>query len=88
MVDFRRPGHIYRSGCLHNNADALSQVPCQQCKRSDTQSLATITSADTTGGVTLKEMYTLQLDDTIVRKLLRAKETNQKPTDGYTVPRY
>ena len=29
-------------------------------------------------------MRTLQLDDTIIGKLLRAKETNQKLTDTYT----
>ena len=29
-------------------------------------------------------MHILQLDDTIVGKLLRAKETNQKSTDAYT----
>ena len=49
-----------------------------------TQSIATIISANTTGGfIILEEMCTLQLDDTIVGKLLRAKETNQKPTDAY-----
>ena len=83
---------IYRPGCQHNNADALSQVPCQQCERSDTQSVATITSANTTGGVTLKVMYTLQLDDTIIRKLLRAIESNRDQPEAnrwlYKVPRY
>ena len=29
-------------------------------------------------------MHTLQLDDKIIEKLLRVKETNQKPTDAYT----
>ena len=33
---------------------------------------------------TLEEICILQLDDTILGKLLRAKETNQKPTDAYT----
>ena len=75
---------IHRPGHQHNNADALSQVPSQQCGRCDTQSVATITSANTTGGLTLEEMCTLQSDDKIVGKLLRAKETNQKPTDAYT----
>ena len=75
---------IHRPGCQHNNADALSRVSCEQCGRSDTQSVATITSANTTGGFTLEEIHTLQLDDTIIGKLLRAKETNQKPIDAYT----
>ena len=43
-----------------------------------------MTSANITGGFTLEEMCALQLDDTIIGKLLRAKETNQKPTDVYT----
>ena len=43
-----------------------------------------MTSAKTTSGFTLEEMCALQLDDTIVGKLLRAKETNQKPKDTYT----
>ena len=74
---------IHRPGRTHNNADALSRAPRQQCGRSDTQSVAIITSANTTGGFTLEEMHTLQLDETIVGKLLRVKETNQKPTDAY-----
>ena len=44
---------IHRPGRQHNNADALFQVPCQQCGRSDTQLVATITLAKTTGGFTL-----------------------------------
>ena len=39
---------------------------------------------DKSGDFTLEEMRTLQLDDAIIGKLLRAKETNQKPTDAYT----
>ena len=75
---------IHRPGRKHSNADALSRVPFQQCGRSDTLSVATITSANTTGGFTLQEMRTLQLDDKTIGKLIRAKETNQKPTDVYT----
>ena len=75
---------INRPGHQHNNPDALSRVPCQQCERSDTQSVTTVTSANTVGGFTLEEMRILQLDDTIIGKLLRAKETNYKPTDAYT----
>lgn len=41
---------LHRPRHEHNNADALFQVLCQQCGRSDTQSIATITSANTTGG--------------------------------------
>ena len=52
--------------------------------KSDTQSVATITSANTTGGFILEEKHTLYLDDTIIGKLLKAKVTNQKPTDAYT----
>ena len=85
---------IHRPGRKHNNVDALSRVACQWCGRSDNQPVATrvhsellvatITSANTTGGFTLEKIRTLQLDDTIVSKLLRAKETNLKPTDTYT----
>ena len=32
----------------------------------------------------MEEMHAFQLDHTIIRKLLRAKETNQKPIDAYT----
>ena len=46
--------------------------------------IATITSANITVGFILEEMRTLQLDDTTIGKLLRAKETNQKPADAYT----
>ena len=75
---------IHRPGRKHNNADALSRAPCQQCGRSDIQPVATITSANITGGFSLEEMRQLQLDDNTIGQLLRAKETNQKPTDAYT----
>ena len=70
---------VHRPGHRHNNADALSRVPCQQCGRSDATPVATITSANTTGGLSMDEMRQLQLDD---NTLLRAKETNEKPTDS------
>ena len=78
---------IHRPRRQHTKADALSQVPCQLCGRSGTQLVATITLANTTGSFTLEQIHTLQLDDTIIEKLLRAKETNQKPTDAYESPK-
>ena len=45
--------------------------------------MATITSASITGGFYLEGMRQLQLDDDTVGQLLRAKETNQKPTVAY-----
>ena len=74
---------VHRPGRSHNNADALSRVPCQQCGRSDATPVATITSANTTGGLSMDEMCQLQLDDNTIGPLFRAKETNEKPTDFY-----
>ena len=74
---------VHRPGHRHNNADALSRVPCQQCGRSDATPVETITSANTTGGLSMDEMRQLQLDDNTIRPFLRAKETNEKPTDSY-----
>ena len=46
-------------------------------------SVATITSAGITGGFSVEELHQLQLDDNAVGQLLRAKETNWKPTNAY-----
>ena len=45
-------------------------------------SVATITSAGITGGFSVEELRQLQLDGNTVGQLLRAKETNQKPTNA------
>ena len=46
-------------------------------------SVPTITSAGVTGGFSLEELHQFQLDGNTVEQLLRAKETNQKPTSAY-----
>ena len=74
---------VHRPRHKHDNADVLSRVPCQQCGRSDTTPIATITSASITGGISLTEIRQLQSDDDTVGQFLRAKQTNQKPTDAY-----
>ena len=73
---------VHRPGRRHNNADALSRVPCHQCGRCNV-SVATTTSAGITGGFSMEELRQLQLDDNTVGQLLRAKETYQKQTNAY-----
>ena len=71
---------IHRPGRKHSNADALSRIPCQQCGKSETITIAPITSTNLSGGHSSEDIRRMQLDDNIVGSLLQAKETNQKPS--------
>ena len=74
---FCRPVH------KHNNADALSRLPCQQCGRTShtlEQTITTISATGLTGGYSNQEMRDLQLNDEGIGRLLLAKETDQQPS--------
>jgi len=75
---------VHRPGRKHNNADALSRRPCRQCGRTDDISITTITADNVIGGYSLEEIHQLQVDDSVVGKMLQAKDTGQKPTVDYT----
>ena len=65
---------VHRPGRKHNNADALSRIPCKQCGRSEDKLIATISTDDIIGGYSLGDMRQLQMDDDFVGKILQAKE--------------
>ena len=73
----------HRPGRKHNNADALSRLPCQQCGRTWhtlEKPISTISTTGVTGGYSNQEMRDLQLNDASIGQLLLAKETDQKPS--------
>ena len=70
---------IHRPGRKHSNADTLSRIPCQQCGKSETITIASITSTNLSDGHSSEDIRRMQLNDNIVGSLLQAKETNQKP---------
>ena len=67
---------IHKPGRRHNNADALSWLPCQQCGRTShtsEESISTISATGLTGGYSNQEMRDLQLNDECIGQLLLAK---------------
>jgi len=74
---------IHRPGRKHNNADALSRLPCRQCGRNEMELIAAISSTNSIGGHTLNDLRELQMEDSIIGLLLRARETDQKPSNNF-----
>ena len=74
---------IHRQGRKHNNADDLTQMPCQQSGREShddpvrkpSQMIRTVRLVGTA------ELYRLQLDDPVVGIIRRAKEMGMRPLD-------
>ena len=77
---------IHRRERKHNNADALTRVPCQQSGREShddpvrkpTQMIGTVWLV---GNITTAELYRLQLNDPVVGIILRVKEMGKRPLD-------
>ena len=76
---------IHRPGKQHNNADALSRLPCRQCGVNLVDQMTTI-SPTVVANITLNGMYSTedlrraQIDDPAIGPLLKAMEENQKPS--------
>ena len=71
---------VHRPGLKHNNADALSRLPCRQCGRQAEDTIASISSPTVSGGYSANEIRQMQLDDKCLGALLQAKESSQKPS--------
>ena len=74
---------VYRPGRKHNNVDALSRLPCQQCWRAihnSETSVTTILAIGLTGGYSAQEMRDLQVKDNCIGQILLAKEADQQPS--------
>ena len=80
---------IHRPGKRHQNADALSRIPCTQCGR-ESHSTEVPISEDAVGAVsaeqsaplqerTSSELRSFQLADESIAFVLQAKETNKRP---------
>ena len=71
---------VHRQGRLHTNADALSRLPCSQCKRETHFSKETSTVA-VVGVSSIQDLRKQQLEDGLIGKVLRAKEKDIKPSE-------
>ena len=77
-----RPGH------RDNNADALSRLPCNQCRRKShlfkpEELIAVISTQNCTGGYSTNDIRNFQQNDPFMGELLLAYECNQKPPQDH-----
>ena len=74
----------HRPGKSHNNADAMSRIPCKQCgiiPADEALALAAVVPTDlaSLSAHSPEELRTAQIDDPLISSVLASKETNQKP---------
>ena len=79
---------VHRPGCRHNNADALSRLPCSQCGREShspksAELISVISASNYIGGYSTKDLRDSQLNDPCIGELLLAHESNQKPSQDH-----
>ena len=79
---------VHRKGSQHNNADALSRLPCRQCGRdSHTPENSDATLSEVMGVVTsspfqtysTEEMRKLQMEDAIIGPVFAAVKSGRRP---------
>ena len=74
---------IHRRGARHQNADALSRLPCRQCGRVETDSSpkaeVAIVDLCPPGPTTSETLRQVQLADSTLGPLLRGKEHGERP---------
>ena len=85
---------IHRPGKKHNNADALSRIPCRQCGRLSHSLTSTmvppvqdeliVSAVNLAGGHTAEEVRQAQLSDECVGEILQAKEIEKRPTSEFS----
>ena len=79
---------VHRAGRIHSNADALSRRPCAQCHRESHQTAEVLQTGVESGTTPLavssaSEVRKLQLEDGMLGPVLRALESNSRPSrDG------
>ena len=77
---------VHRPGRLHNNADALSRIPCKQCGRDSHMSqavVATLTSSTIVCGYSHEGLRQMQAADSCISETLKAKERDLQPSPEY-----
>jgi len=75
---------IHLPGHRHNNADALSRLPCRQCgmvPAEEFTALSAVTTSDLASAMAYppEELRAAQLDDPSIGFVLTSKEANQHP---------
>ena len=77
---------VHRPGKKHSNADALSRIPCRQCGRESRVSQITVTALTSPTmmcGYSHQDLRLMQVQDSYVSEILRAKEQKQQPSPEY-----
>ena len=70
---------VHRQGRRHSNADALSRLPCPQCKRHSHDDDCTVLAVDFSAGLSTQELAQLQLCDDVLAPVVKAMEKGDKP---------
>ena len=70
---------VHRQGRKHTNADALSRLPCPQCKRESHDPSSVAATMVIPSESTQKTLRDAQLEDPIIKPLLISKEAGEKP---------
>ena len=71
---------VHRCGRKHTNADALSRLPCKQCKReSHHPDLMTVLTINFSQERSMDELSQLQRDDSIIGPVICALARKTKP---------
>ena len=70
---------VHRQGRRHSNADALSRLPCPQCKRHSHNDDCTVLAVDFSAGLSTQELARLQLCDDVLAPVVKAMEKEDKP---------
>ena len=73
---------VHRKGRLHNNADALSRIPCKQCGRLEGSNIEdfVVVQATTLGEDKEEELLKQQRDDPSLGPIIKAKQSGTKPS--------
>ena len=69
---------VHRCGRNHTNADALSRLPCKQCKR-ESPDLLTVSTIDFSQERSRDELSQLQRDDPVIGAVICALTRKTKP---------
>ena len=77
---------VHRRGKLHNNADALSRLPCDQDVDALVDQMVATTFLSST--YTFQDLRNQQLEDSLVGPFLRAKEAGNLPTSAHGGPKW
>ena len=78
---------VHRQGKLHNNADAMSRLPCMNCE-SDIPDVSVVANTSLSPVYSPQDIRIRQLEDNLVGPFLRAKEIGDQPPSIQKGPKW